>query len=213
MWNRTGSGRPGGGPVPAVLTISLAALALGAYAQAGYSFSSPRATVEALHRGLVEVAADDALASTQARFERLDPLIRATHDLRYIAEMSVRRDWPSFSDDQQERMAEAFAELSIMTYAARFANVSEQSFEIRDVEEISPERAEVHSVIKRANGEEVTLDYLLHHDDAGWQIINIIADGVSDLALKRSEYRRILAEDSTDGLIGHIEDQTREVRD
>jgi phospholipid transport system substrate-binding protein len=40
--------------------------------------------------------------------------------------------------------------------------------------------------------------------DEGWQIINIIADGVSDLALKRSEYTSILSRDGFDVLIAKI---------
>jgi phospholipid transport system substrate-binding protein len=213
MWRRISDKPHGAGPLLVTVALVLAAFVNDARAQSGFGASSPRAVVDALHHGLVEIAADSGMDSMKARFERLDPLIRATHDLRYIAEMSVRREWAGFSAEQQERMAKAFADLSIMTYAARFANVSEESFEVRDVEEVSADRAEVHSVIKRANGEDVTLDYLLHHDEAGWQIINIVADGVSDLALKRSEYRRILAEDSVDGLISHIEDETREMRE
>jgi phospholipid transport system substrate-binding protein len=50
----------------------------------------------------------------------------------------------------------------------------------------------------------VKFDYQMKKKDEGWQIINIIADGVSDLALKRSEYTSILSRDGFDVLIAKI---------
>ena len=37
------------------------------------------------------------------------------------------------------------------------------------------------------------VDYILGQGKEGWRIINVLADGVSDLALKRVEYRSILS--------------------
>ena len=50
----------------------------------------------------------------------------------------------------------------------------------------------VRSQFTRSNGDTVSFDYLLRQNKKGWRIINILADGVSDLALKRVEYRSIL---------------------
>jgi phospholipid transport system substrate-binding protein len=49
---------------------------------------------------------------------------------------------------------------------------------------------------------------LLQNGAAGWRIINIVADGVSDLALKRAEYQRVLASGTLDTLIAELEAQT-----
>ena len=40
-----------------------------------------------------------------------------------------------------------------------------------------------------------------------WRIINIIANGVSDLALKRSEYTNILQREGFDALIAKINEK------
>jgi phospholipid transport system substrate-binding protein len=48
---------------------------------------------------------------------------------------------------------------------------------------------------------------LLQQRDGRWRIINIIADGVSDLALKRAEYQRVLAAGSIEDLIAELERQ------
>ena len=78
---------------------------------------------------------------------------------------------------------------------------------------LSPERAEVRTEIARADGTEVPLEYTLQQQEGGgWKIINIIADGVSDLALKRAEYQRVLASGSIEDLIRHIDAQTAQLR-
>ena len=57
------------------------------------------------------------------------------------------------------------------------------------------------------------MEYLLQQEGAaGWRIINIVADGVSDLALKRAEYQRILSTGSIDTLITELEAQTERLR-
>jgi phospholipid transport system substrate-binding protein len=66
----------------------------------------------------------------------------------------------------------------------------------------------VLTAIARHGQPDVSLDYMLEQKDGAWRIINIIADGVSDLALKRAEYQRILASGSIDDLIRELETQS-----
>jgi len=46
---------------------------------------------------------------------------------------------------------------------------------------------------------------VLHYREGRWSIINIIADGVSDLALKRAEYSHVLARDGFNALVSMLE--------
>lgn len=192
----------------AVLGVWLAAASSGALqAEISISLDTPRAAVESLHRGLVEVAGDPALDTVAERFDALLPLVRSTHDFAYIAELTVRRQWPDFSPAQRTAFISAFERLSVMTYASRFRNVDGGTFVFLEAEEPDADRGEVSTSIHRENADDIPLDYTLERTDAGWRIINIIADGVSDLALKRAEYRRILSEGSVDDLIAYIEAQ------
>jgi phospholipid transport system substrate-binding protein len=183
-----------------------------ATAQLDASFATPEAVVDSLHAGLIEAAANENLASVDERFAVLLPLVESTHDIPYIAELSVRREWQTFEPEQQRRFIEAFAELSAMTYAARFPSITAEALQRVGSQTDSSGRVQVSTRIERGDGTSVTLDYQLHAGQSGWQIINIIADGVSDLALKRSEYRRILSEGSVEDLIDYVEHQTEELR-
>ena len=165
------------------------------------------AIVARLHRGLVEVSASEPELSLDMRFERLRPLIGETHDLRYIAELAIRREWRGLAAMDRERFATAFERLSVMTYASRFSAVDANAFTILGSADAGSGRIEVNAAIAARDGRDIPLDYTLQERDGAWTIVNVIADGVSDLALKRAEYRRVLADGSLDDLIDHLNGQ------
>jgi phospholipid transport system substrate-binding protein len=157
-------------------------------------------------------AAADPARHADARYAELEPLVERTHDLPYIAELSIRRFWKDLTDDQRQRFLAAFSRLSVMTYAVRFGTATATTFEVSGSEDGGNGRVLVHAMINRANGPDVSLDYLLHETDGGWKIINILADQVSDLALKRAEYTRVLGSGTIDDLIVELESQADELK-
>ena len=170
-----------------------------------------RETVAAFHRGLVEQG-DAGLASVAARFARLEPLVKQTHDLAFVAQFTLRRQWPELSELQRARFIEAFSRLSVMTYANRFRALGPEGLKVDSLVSMRRGRAHVEAAIVRPDGGEIPLSYVLHHtDDAGWRIINIIANGVSDLALKRSEYQRVFERGAFDELMATIVAQTEQL--
>ncbi len=173
---------------------------------------APADVVERLHTGLVELSAKSDQASLEQRIERLRPLITATHDLAYIAELTIRREWGDLSASERERFVDAFERLSIATYAGRFADLERDPFRVRERHEPDGGRARVSAEIDTRDGEPIPLDYVLAERDGRWKIINIVADGVSDLALKRAEYRRILADGNMDDLVAELEAQVDALR-
>jgi len=169
---------------------------------------TPEATVASLHRGLIAAAQAHPGANVDARYHALEPLVEQTHDLAYIAEFALRKQWPMLGESDRRRFVAAFEKLSVMTYASRFKNVTERTFKSGGPATIESGRAHVLTSIARQAQPDVSLDYMLEQKDGAWRIINIIADGVSDLALKRAEYQRILGAGSLDDLIKELEAQT-----
>jgi phospholipid transport system substrate-binding protein len=184
-----------------------------AAAPAEVATDTPVATVASLQRGLVALSQERPKATLDERYAVLAPLVLATHDLPYIAEFALRRQWPTLSEADRSRFVAAFEKLSVMTYAARFVSVGPNTF--RPIVQAAAEqggRANVATAVARADGADVSLEYLLQQTPAGWQIVNIVADGVSDLALKRAEYQRVLAGGSIETLIAELEAQTERLR-
>jgi phospholipid transport system substrate-binding protein len=127
--------------------------------------------------------------------------------LPYIAEFALRRQWPSLSASERERFVEAFERLSVTTYASRFRGITADTFTLTGEKEAAGGRVQVDAAIVRPDADAVPLEYLLEQRDGAWRIINIVADGVSDLALKRAEYQRLLADGTVEDLIDDLEAQ------
>lgn len=181
--------------------------------QAPIATDTPTSTIRSLQQGLVALAGERPSASVDERYRALEPLILATHDLPYIAEFALRRQWSALGEADRQRFIEAFERLSVMTYAARFAKVGPESF--RPIEASAPDeagRAQAATAVARAGQPDVTLEYLLQSGEEGWRIVNIVADGVSDLALKRAEYQRIYASGALAGLLAELAAQTERLR-
>ncbi|HUO66975.1 MAG TPA: ABC transporter substrate-binding protein, partial [Gammaproteobacteria bacterium] len=194
------------------LTAGLCVIALSApgvrAAESTVATDTPEATVASLQRGLLAASQAHPGANVADRYRALEPLVEQTHDLPYIAEFALRKQWPSLAEADRQRFVAAFEKLSVMTYASRFKNVTANTFKSAGQPTIESGRAHVLTAIARQSQPDVSLDYMLEQNGGAWRIINIIADGVSDLALKRAEYQRILGSGSIDDLIKELEAQT-----
>jgi phospholipid transport system substrate-binding protein len=192
-----------------LLFAAIATSAFGAWRGSAAATDSPSATIASLQQALVAARRDRPNATVDERYRTLEPIIVETHDLPYIAEFALRRQWAMLTDEERQRFVAAFQRLSVMTYAARFGNVAPDAF--RPLEARAPDangRVQVTTAIKREGQPDVSLEYLLQQDGEDWRIINIVADGVSDLALKRAEYQRVFASGGIEGLIAELEEQT-----
>ncbi len=170
------------------------------------------AAVSVVEQLLEKFVAAAQLPDLEARFAFLREPVVTSHDLDYIGELTVRRQWRDWSSEQRDLFLTAFRTLSVMNYAARFGNVSDDSFAILGQEPAGNARVQVHTTIARADRTPIPLDFVLQAaDDGRWRIANVFADGVSDLALRRAEYRGILIDAGFEGLVAELEAQTREL--
>jgi phospholipid transport system substrate-binding protein len=182
-----------------------AAAAAAAQAQS----EAPDAVVQRLHDALERSAAahpDDF----DGRYRVLEPVVLATHDLPYIAELTIRREWAGLSEDARRRFVDAFVELSVTTYASRFAGLATGSFEAGGSEDLAGGRSRVTATLTTPGGDAIPFEYVLHEAGDGWRIVNILADNVSDLALKRAEYRRLLDSGTIEDVIAALRRQAAE---
>jgi len=141
----------------------------------------------------------------KGRFERLEPEVKQSHDLPRVARLTTGRYWRSLDKQQQGRFIDTFTRLVIATYAHQFNAYDGETFKRKSVRSLKRGRFLVRSELVKSNGKSVHLDYVLHYREGHWSIINIIADGVSDLALKRVEYSNVLARDGFNVLVSMLE--------
>jgi phospholipid transport system substrate-binding protein len=169
-----------------------------------FSSASDRGTVqiiENLHTTLLAVMKDGDQIGYKGRYDRLEPVIKASFDLPFISKTVMGRYWETLNQDQRSKFIETFSELSIATYAGNFDSYSGERFKTISEKEVSGGRIQVQTRLIKSDGGEIPLDYILHPIDHQWRIINVIAEGVSDLALKRAEYSVFLKVKGFDALL------------
>ena len=154
--------------------------------------TDPTKTIKSLHSSLLEAMRGGDKLGFQGRYKLLTPTIKSSHDLDFIAKTILGRQWAKLSDEQQQILISHFHELSISTYSGWFKEYNGEQFKYIEQKEMPRNYVLVRSQLIRSNGDTVSFDYLLRQDKKDWKIINILADGVSDLALRRVEYRSVL---------------------
>ncbi len=165
---------------------------------------SPRQVVEEFQAVLLDVMKQGQSLGFTGRYDKLYPAIIRSHDLTKIARIVVGKEWETLSEKQQTELVDVFIRLSVASYAHNFKSFAGESFRFESEEQTSRGGVVVHSSLLIPHGKPVRFDYMLKEKTNGWSIINIIADGVSDLALKRSEYTSVLQRQGFDALIAQI---------
>lgn len=166
-----------------------------------------RAPVERLNAALLDVMRSAESLGFEGRLDRFSQVLGEVYDYRRMAGVAIgQRAWSSLEETQKDAYAEAFAELSAVTYAARFAKTASHDIVIDGVEP-GPQGALVRTRIVRANDEDVRLDYRVRLDEGTGdaRIVDVVYDGgVSELAQKRSEYAAAFKNGGFDGLMSGV---------
>jgi len=188
--------------VAAVLLFSSVAGLLPAHAD---TMNKGELLIDNLDKILVSVMKDAKKLGYRGRYERLKPVVEETYNFTLITRYSVGRIWKTFDEEQRAKLVKRFTVLSISTYAARFDGYSGEKLTVTSSKPLRRGRLLVRTELQKADGEIIHLDYVLSKKQGQWRAINVIANGISDLSLKRAQYTSILRKKSFDGLIKKLD--------
>ncbi|MDP1573378.1 MAG: ABC transporter substrate-binding protein [Coxiellaceae bacterium] len=165
------------------------------------SSESPEETVRHLQAALLQVMREGEALGYQGRFDLLAPVVNQSHDFGFIIRTILGSNWTELDQEQQRIITEIFSQLSVATYAEQFKEYDGEQFEILEQRSFPQDHIEVRTHLIKADKGTVDLRYLLKQRKTGWHIVNIVAEGVSELAIKRTEYRAILQRDGFSALV------------
>lgn len=157
-----------------------------------------RNTIEQFHIVLTDVMKSDA--EFQDRYISLETAIDTTFDMETVSRMSLGTPWRKLETDARQEFSQLMRELITATYADRFNSYNEQQFEITAVTEPRPGRWLVRTRLIRKSGKPVALDYYFKDQ----RVFNVVADGVSDLAVRRADYTAVVKADGFQGLLDSV---------
>ena len=165
--------------------------------------SEPVTVVENLHAHLLDAMQRANELGFDGRSELLRPVIDSSFDFPTIARIVNGKGWKTASDDQKAAFLDVFRELSVATYATNFSGYGGETFVTEGGEERRGAEI-VRTSLVRSDGEKIPLNYMLRKSNESWLIVNVIAQGVSDLSLKRAEYAAVIDSEGFDSLVKQL---------
>ena len=143
-------------------------------------------------------------AAMAERYRLLEPVVEQVFALPLVTRLAVGPEWTSFSPDQQKALVAAFTRFTVANYAHSFHSFDGQKFEIDD--NVATRGAEklVRTRIIPLRDTPTTLLYRMREVDGNWKIIDVYSDGVSSLALRRSDFAAAIARGGAPELLAYL---------
>ena len=186
--------------------VILLALLLAATTLAAAGEKSPHEVVERLHETLLQAMTEAEQLGYDGRYDLISPIVEESFDFNTIARVVTGRYWNDIEDDQRDKFKNVFKQLSTATYANNFSDFSGERFETITTEERRGGFV-VKTALVKSDGEKISFNYLLRGNDNEWFIVNVIAQGVSDLSLKRADYTAVIKSEGFDSLVNRLNDK------
>lgn len=174
--------------------------------------ASPRAAIERFHAAIIGVMKQAKTLGHAGRYKTLEPYITEVFHLPAMIQIAAGSFWRDASDAQRQALVAAFTRFSVATYANNFDNYGGERFETIGERPGPQETTLVDTKIIKASGSSVDITYVLKSVQGQWRVLDVVVDrGISELALRRSEYSRVLRTSGVDGLVATLNQKADEL--
>ena len=172
------------------------------------------APIQQLVAGLLEIMKAGPGTPFSRRFDMLAPIIDRTFDLSVILEESVGLTWPALPPEQQQMLSDAFRRYTVASYVNSFDDYNGQRFEVIPETRVVGTQQIVQTRIIPKSGDIHELDYVMRQGQAGWRVVDVLADGtISRIAVQRSDFRRLLTRGGAQALADSLRSKSAVLSD
>ena len=138
--------------------------------------------------------------TAKSRYQKLKPAIEKAFDLPGMTAIAVGSSWSSASDADKKALIDAFARMTIASYAKNFDSYNGEKFIVDPTPIVHGNDHYVKSTMKTSS-DTIAFNYRLHQVGSDWKIIDVLLAGnISQMAQKRSDFAATLASSGPLGL-------------
>lgn len=173
--------------------------------------SAPLSPPPAAKLKFVVESAIDAFYSTEYgllpiedKHKKVSDVIESNYDMTILIRRAVGRNWSLMNSAQQEKIVALIKVLVLRTYADGLTGTVRPSVDFLDAVEVSDKRIEVPSIMKLDNQKFYVL-YRLGLTRTGWQIYDIVVEGISIVSNYRQQFADHFRRGTTEELIKKLE--------
>ena len=195
--------------VPKVLAVLFFLVAA---VPAGAAEAEPRVLVERFQGNLLAVMKEAETLGAKGRYDRLLSSIEETFYLPLMIRIASGPYWKGANQTQRSRLISAFRRMSVSRVATLFDAYAGETFEAIGEKPGPQNTLLVKTRIVIPDKPSVNLTYVAKTIKERWRLIDVIVDdGISELSVRRSEYRRVLQIEGVDGLIATLNKKADEL--
>jgi phospholipid transport system substrate-binding protein len=171
--------------------------------------ASASSVIEAFHETLISVMKEAKSLGIKGRYERLAKPVTEAFHLRRMLKWTAGKYWKRATPGQRDRLLAAFTRMSVGNYAVNFDGYSGERFVTLGERPVPRNMLLVETQIVRVGDDPVDLTYVMTKFENRWGIGDVLYENISELARRRSEFRRVLKNDGIDGLIASLDAKNR----
>jgi phospholipid transport system substrate-binding protein len=176
------------------------AILLGAFsAAAGPATDVVRDTVDRV----LKIANDQALSEPQRR-ARIKQVILKSFGFEEMARQSMGRHWNDLSAGQRTEFVSLFTDLLERTYINDIEAYKEGQEIHYGAERVDGDQIEVPSTVLTEARDRIPVNYRLVKSGNGWQVYDLVVDGVSLVQNYRSQFSHIIEQQGYSTLLKRI---------
>lgn len=177
---------------------------------AGAPTDQTRATADKV----LSILTNPELKSEAKKKERRDQLRQAIYprfDFTEMAKRSLGSHWQRRTPEEQQQFVKLFTELLERSYVDAIESYNGEKIAYGR-ENQDNNRAEVLTKVVTKKGEEFSINYNLHLAGGEWKVYDIVIENVSLVNNYRSQFNRILANNSFGELLKKLQEKTPEIK-
>jgi phospholipid transport system substrate-binding protein len=163
-----------------------------------------RKPVDRLNGALIEVMKGGKQLGYQGRYKKLEPVVKDTFEFEAVSQIALGAHWKKLDKPQKTAFMQKITDLSIATYAAQFKEYSGEAFKYDSSQDMKSGRMLLRYNLTAPKEKPIKFEYIVSELNGQWQIINIIVDGISDLALKKAQYTSVIDREGFDSLLNKL---------
>ena len=167
--------------------------------------AGPRGVVEKFQVDLISVMKEAEKLGVMGRYKRLEAPVDDAFYLPVMVRYATGDYWEKATEEQRRQLVVAFRRMSLGTLATLFDGYSGETFETIGEKPKSQKTLLVESKLVRKEDTDVNIAYVTQNHNNRWFIVDVIIDnGISELKVRRSEYRYLLKQKGVNGLIAAL---------
>lgn len=153
----------------------------------------------------VDELGDSALDEAE-RERRFRSLFNESVDVPAIGRFVIGPHWRRATEDEKSAFLRVFEDAIVQRFLPLFAEYSGETFSIGRIRQDAnnPMHLFVTTSIVQTNGEPVDVEWRVRDREGEFQILDIIAEGVSMAITLRQEYSSVIRQSGVDGLTSQL---------